>query len=597
MNKLKQRLISLTTVLALLCAMFTVPVSAAYENTHVNTGNHAYDVLNVALTQQGYREGSNNETKYGAWYPMNYNPWCAMFVSWCAEQAGIPTSIIPKHASCDVGMTWFKNKSVWKDSAYYGGTYTPMPGDVIYFGVPGDSDHVGYVMSSSNGKVHTIEGNASDKVMQKSYSLTDSDILGYGVPAYNQVVASGSCGDNVIWSLNGAGILQVAGSGPMADYTDGTQPWLVNRSSIKTIVIHSGVTAIGNFNFCVCPNLSIVNIPDTVTRIGVHAFSSCTALGNVTLPASVTTLDVAAFANTALTDVTLGENVSSIGHAAFLTCSKLTNATVLDPEAFIDENAFDGTAAGFTLTGYHSSTASAYAAANGHTFVSLNGEPETEAPETEAPETEAPETEAPETEAPDTAVFTLSSAEGVRGQTVAVEITLENTEVINSVALFNLTHSSALTFAGFADYEEIEDKSLFTGCYDEENRVISIALTESEILSGSLGKILFTINDDASKGIYTVGMTSLVKLDDTVIPSEAVSGSVRVKNELLGDLDGSGAVNINDARLLFRHSMLPEVYPISYTGDIDFTGDGLVDINDARRLFQYSMLPEIYPIG
>ncbi len=66
---------------------------------------------------------------------------------------------------------------------------------------------------------------------------------------------------------------------------------------------------------------------------------------------------------------------------------------------------------------------------------------------------------------------------------------------------------------------------------------------------------------------------------------------------LLGDLDRDGLVNIQDALLLFRHSMLPVTYPISYNGSIDFTKDGCIDIHDASRLFRYSLLPDLYPIG
>ncbi|MBR5870370.1 MAG: leucine-rich repeat protein, partial [Clostridia bacterium] len=67
--------------------------------------------------------------------------------------------------------------------------------------------------------------------------------------------------------------------------------------------------------------------------------------------------------------------------------------------------------------------------------------------------------------------------------------------------------------------------------------------------------------------------------------------------DLLGDINLDGSVDIADAQLLFMHSMLPDLYPIDYTGNIDYTGDGAVDIADAQYLFMYSMLPDLYPIG
>ena len=54
---------------------FTLEVSAAYENTWSNTGNHRQDIIGVAKTQMGYREGNNNDTKYGDWYGLPHQPW------------------------------------------------------------------------------------------------------------------------------------------------------------------------------------------------------------------------------------------------------------------------------------------------------------------------------------------------------------------------------------------------------------------------------------------------------------------------------------------------------------------------------------------
>ena len=49
----------------------------------------------------------------------------------------------------------------------------------------GEADHVGIVEKCENGIVYTIEGNTSDRVARRSYSLSSSTIVGYGVPAYN----------------------------------------------------------------------------------------------------------------------------------------------------------------------------------------------------------------------------------------------------------------------------------------------------------------------------------------------------------------------------------------------------------------------------
>ena len=63
-----------------------------------------------------------------------------------------------------------------------------------------------------------------------------------------------------------------------------------------------------------------------------------------------------------------------------------------------------------------------------------------------------------------------------------------------------------------------------------------------------------------------------------------------------GELNSDGAVDMNDAILLLQHSMFPELYPLDYAGNADFTGDGVIDMNDAILLLQHSMFPELYPI-
>lgn len=144
----------------------------------------AKDIVDVAIGELGYSETGNNQTKYGAWYGMNGAAWCHMFVSWCANQAGVSTSIVPKTASCSNGISWFKNKNQFKDR----GKYTPKRGDIIYFRNGG---HVGIVEKVSGSTVHTVEGNTSDKVARRSYSLSNTSITGYGVPAYKNLNGSG----------------------------------------------------------------------------------------------------------------------------------------------------------------------------------------------------------------------------------------------------------------------------------------------------------------------------------------------------------------------------------------------------------------------
>ncbi len=124
----------------------------------------------------------------GAKFAMDV-PWCAIFVTWCKNTAGIDKTVIPDFASCDAGMNWFKKKGLWQVSRAYGGEYKPKKGDIIFFSSnydPNDSTHVGIVTSLSGNAVLTIEGNTSNKVNSRSYSVASKYILGYGVPEYRE---------------------------------------------------------------------------------------------------------------------------------------------------------------------------------------------------------------------------------------------------------------------------------------------------------------------------------------------------------------------------------------------------------------------------
>ncbi|MDO5491128.1 MAG: CHAP domain-containing protein, partial [Bacillota bacterium] len=152
------------------------------------TGDQRKDIVGFAKTQVGYAEKSGNNTYFGAWYGMNKQPWCAMFICWAASKAGVATSIIPKLANADRG--WAKKQGVYYKSRQWGGNYTPKPGDLIYFSwsVRDYADHIGMV--SGTGKsggttyVYTIEGNKHDKVKEGSYAINNRYILGYASPKY-----------------------------------------------------------------------------------------------------------------------------------------------------------------------------------------------------------------------------------------------------------------------------------------------------------------------------------------------------------------------------------------------------------------------------
>ena len=154
--------------------------------------NYIERLIKVAESQLGYRENGDNGTKYGEWYGLPGEAWCAMFVSWCANRAGIATSVIPKYCGCTAGMAWFveRNQFGYKES------YTPKAGDIIFF-LSNGASHTGIVINCDGKTVYTIEGNTSNMVAKRSYPISYYTITGYGIPnypEYNGEVVGGDTG-------------------------------------------------------------------------------------------------------------------------------------------------------------------------------------------------------------------------------------------------------------------------------------------------------------------------------------------------------------------------------------------------------------------
>lgn len=149
------------------------------------------NVIDIARKEIGTTETGNNDVKYGKWYGLNNQPWCAMFVSWCFAQADLSKNVAAQtkkgFASCDAGLKWFtkRNKIVSVGQA--------QPGDIVFFQFDKDpqADHVGIVVTNDGKKSLTcIEGNTSSN-LKGSQSNGDgvylkkraySDVMGVARP-------------------------------------------------------------------------------------------------------------------------------------------------------------------------------------------------------------------------------------------------------------------------------------------------------------------------------------------------------------------------------------------------------------------------------
>lgn len=179
-TKILKLVVCISLIAALALSALSLSVRASFENTHNNTGNQASDIVGIAETQVGYYEGDSGYTKYGDWYGLPYSDWCAMFVSWCANQAGVGTDVFPSFALCSAGADYFISQGRF----HYAGSYVPQAGDLIFYASYGNIYHVGLVTGSDGYNVYSIEGNYNEAVYNVSYSLGYGDIFGYATPAY-----------------------------------------------------------------------------------------------------------------------------------------------------------------------------------------------------------------------------------------------------------------------------------------------------------------------------------------------------------------------------------------------------------------------------
>ena len=148
-----------------------------------------------AMSQVGYREGANNLQKYAesadlqamyGWKPQN-QPWCDVFVdSGFIDCFGLSNACAMTYqplgagsALCRQSAQYYKTAGAWATS--------PEIGDQIFFYSSGDINHTGIVVSVGGDSVHTVEGNVSDMVAERCYSVGDSKIAGYGRPNWSAV--------------------------------------------------------------------------------------------------------------------------------------------------------------------------------------------------------------------------------------------------------------------------------------------------------------------------------------------------------------------------------------------------------------------------
>ena len=111
-------------------------------------------------------------------------------------------------------------------------------------------------------------------------------------------------------------------------------------SSIRKVIMHSGVIGIDSSAFWHCVDLSSVTIPNGVTYIGASAFAGCSSLKEIAIPDTLQRLENSVFSGcTALTSITIPDSVTYI-RDAFTGCTGLTEVTIPSAVTVVESGAF-----------------------------------------------------------------------------------------------------------------------------------------------------------------------------------------------------------------------------------------------------------------
>lgn len=167
-------------------------------------------VVDLALEEVGYHEkasrkdldsksaniGDKNYTKYAEYidtlFPKFYNgkkqgfAWCDVFVDSLFLRAygyeNAKRLLCQPDESLGAGCAY--SARYYEQSARF--STTPEVGSQVFF-LNSDNkiSHTGLVVDFNTDSITVVEGNSSDAVVKKTYSITSKSIYGYGIPQYD----------------------------------------------------------------------------------------------------------------------------------------------------------------------------------------------------------------------------------------------------------------------------------------------------------------------------------------------------------------------------------------------------------------------------
>lgn len=175
------------------------------------------------------------------------------------------------------------------------------------------------------------------------------------------LIAYGTCGDNLSWTLDDTGLLNIRGSGEMTHYETVdpvnnivNSPWFSHIKTITSVSIGENVTSIGIGAFSFAVNLNSITIPASVTNIAPWAFNGCSCLSEILVESGnsiffsvdgvLYTKDMTSLicypAGKAGASYNIPDSVTVISASAFWGCESLTSINIPNGVTSIEDQAF-----------------------------------------------------------------------------------------------------------------------------------------------------------------------------------------------------------------------------------------------------------------
>ncbi len=137
--------------------------------------------------------------------------------------------------------------------------------------------------------------------------------------------------------------LHIEGTGEIKNFADRETPWYSLFNSLESLVVHEGITRIGNrtlYHFNLLNNFKSVELPESLVSIGDYSLSRMSGTTELTIPANVMTIGSHAFdGSKRLHKFTFEGKPDSIAEDAFATIT----ADVYIPESWVADRTFDST--------------------------------------------------------------------------------------------------------------------------------------------------------------------------------------------------------------------------------------------------------------